>query len=179
MTSRLVPDTLRANALSIDADVASLTLEPFTRELTNAEKVTPAVAVSFDEGVATITLEPHTTELSEETKAAIVAVDMQRIFIDARGWKPGDYPQNTLAFLLSNATLVCTMDCSKPCAQAEIEVAHALFDARAEDSPWVVRIFTDCPGDWGDFVVKHRAVGQHCLAFPVYDAEPAAGLIGG
>jgi hypothetical protein len=178
MTPRLA-DTLPANALSIDADVASLTPEPLTRELTNAEKVTTAVAVSFDEGIAIVTLEPHTTELSEETKAAIVAVDMQRIFIDARGWKPGDYPKNTLAFLLNKATLVCTMDCSKLDAEADITAAHAVFDARAEDSPWVVRLFTEAPQLWNDFIETHRPPGQQCISLPAFGAEPGRRLIGG
>jgi hypothetical protein len=67
------------------------------------------------------------------------------------------------------------LDCSKPDAEADVEAAHAIFDTQAEDSPWVVRLFNDAPRDWGDFIEKHRPVGQHCLAWPKYDAEPAAG----
>jgi hypothetical protein len=136
-----------------------------------------AIAVSIDDRVATVTLEPGTAEFSEETKAAIVAADMQRVFIDARGLKPADYPEDSLAFLFREATLVCAMglDCSKPGAEDDIEATHAIFDARAEGSLWVVRLFTDCPGEWGDFVQQHRPVGRHCLAWPTYDPEPAAG----
>jgi len=137
----------------------------------------PAIAVSIDDRVATVTLEPGTAEFSEETKAAIVAADMQRVFVDARGMKPADYPQEALAFLFREATLVCTMalDCSKPGAEDDIEATHKIFDTRAEDSSWVVRLFTDYPGEWGAFVDQHRPVGKHCLAWPTYDPGPAAG----
>jgi hypothetical protein len=141
------------------------------------ERPLPAVAVSITDDLATVTLEPHTAELSDETKAAIVAANRTRVFLDARTLKPADYPQDTLAFLFSNATLVCVMalDCSKPDTEADVEAAHAIFDTRAEDSPWVVRLFNDAPGDWGDFIEKHRPRWQHCLTWPTYDAEPAAG----
>lgn len=137
----------------------------------------PAIAVSIVDNVATVTIEPRTAEFSDETKAAIVAADMQRVFIDARGLKPADYPQESLALLFREATLVCAMglDCSKPGAEDDIAATHAIFDARAEDSPWVVRLFTDSPREWGSFIEKHRPVGRHCLAWPTYDSEPAAG----
>jgi hypothetical protein len=142
----------------------------------------PAVAVSFADDLATITLEPHTAELSEETKAAVCAASRTRVFLDARGLKPADYPEDTLAFLLSNAALVCVMaieppqirnvvagrvfplECSKP--EADVEAAHALFDRQAEDSPWVVRLFNDAPRAWSEFIEQHRPVGQHCLVWP-------------
>jgi hypothetical protein len=141
------------------------------------ERPLPAIAVSIDDRVATVTIEPRTAEFSEETKASIVAADMQRVFIDARGLKPVDYPQEALAFLFSNATLVCAMalDCSKPGAEDDIEATHAIFDARAENSSWVVRLFTDYPGEWGDCIEQQRPVGRHCLPWPTYDPEPVAG----
>ena len=140
-----------------------------------AERPLPAIAVSFDEGVATIVLERNTAELSEETKAAIVAADMQRVFIDACGFKPVDYPQEALAFLFRSATLVCAMalDCSDTGPKDDIAAAHTIFDARAEHSRWVVRLFTNSLREWGQFIKKHRPVGQHCLAWPTYDPEPA------
>ena len=150
----------------------------------------PAPAVSIADGVATITLEPHTAELNADTTAAIVAADRVRVFIDARSDAPfskataggmvktADYPQETLAFLISHATLVCVMvlDCSKPDAARDVEATQAIFDTRAtEDAPWVVRLYTDSPWDWGDFITKHRPVGAHCLASPIYEEESAAG----
>ena len=104
-----------------------------------AEGPLPAVAVSVADNVAAITLEPHSAELSEETRASIVAAERQRIFIDARGLRPGDYPEDTLAFLFSNATLVCVMALDSSNPDVDVEAAHAIFDPRAEDSRWVVR----------------------------------------
>lgn len=137
----------------------------------------PAIAVSIADSVAAVTIEPHTAELSEETKAAIVAANRQRVFIDARGLEPGAYPQEALAFLFSNATLVCAraLDCRKSGAEDDIEASHAIFDEQAENSSWVVRLFTDSPRAWGEFIEKHRPLGGHCLAWPTYDPEPAAG----
>jgi hypothetical protein len=147
----------------------------------------PAPAASIADGIATVTLEPHTAELREDTKAAIMAADRVRVFIDARSDAPfskamatpvttADYPQETLAFLISHATLVCVMvlDCSKPDAAGDVEATQAIFDTRAtENAPWVVRLYTDSPWDWGDFITKHRPVGAHCLASPIYEEESA------
>ena len=137
----------------------------------------PSIAVSISDDVATVTVEPRTADLCEKTKAAIEAAKLKRVFIDARGLKPADYPENSLAFLFREATLVCamTLDCSKPGAEDDIKATHAIFDARAENSPWVVRLFTDSPREWGEFIEKHRPVGRHCLAWPTYEPERAAG----
>jgi hypothetical protein len=98
------------------------------------ERPLPAVAVSIADSLAMVTLEPHTAELSEDIKAAIVAADRQRVFIDARYLKPADYPQEALAFLFSNATLVCAraLDCGKPGAEDDIEAAHNIRHARGK-----------------------------------------------
>lgn len=151
---------------------------PFVTEWPRRGEVPlPAIAVSVADNVAMVTIEPHTAELSEETKAAIVAANRQRVFIDARGLEPGAYPQEALAFLFSNATLVCAraLDCRKSGAEDDIEASHAIFDEQAENSSWVVRLFTDSPRAWGEFIEKHRPLGGHCLAWPTYDPEPAAG----
>ncbi|WP_271612663.1 hypothetical protein [Bradyrhizobium sp. CCBAU 21362] len=147
---------------------------PFTTEW---PRCTAPIAVSIADSVAAVTIEPRTAELSEETKAAIVAADMQRVFVDARGLKPVDYPQESLAFLFSNATLICAsaLDCRKSSAEDDIDATHAIFDAHAEESPWVVRLFTNSPREWSEFIEKHRPLGGHCLMWPTYDPEPAAG----
>src|ERR1700736_3456044 len=97
MTPGWVPNTLPANALSFDAGVAALILEPFTRELTEAEKTAIRGANRFrifvDNRVA--------ANLSRTVKAPI---------------KVEDYPPATLRWCVSIATsvLVGVFDCRKP-----------------------------------------------------------------
>jgi hypothetical protein len=65
------------------------------------------------------------------------------------------------------------LDRHKPDAPGDIEAGLATFDTRdTEDSPWVVRLLTDSPWDWGAFISKHRPPGAYWLASPVYDADP-------
>jgi len=153
------------------------------REL--SAQVKPAIAVSIADGVASVTLEPDTAELSADMKAAILAAGRVRVFIDARGDAPSnamarpvraaDYPSETLALLIRRATLVGVMvpDCTKPDTAADIEAGLKTFDQEAENSPWVVRVVTDSPWEWGELIQRNRPWGTYCLASPIYEAEPA------
>src|SRR5258707_354546 len=102
----------------------------------------PPVAVTIEEGVATVLLEAHTRELSEEAKAALLAAERVRIFIDARTGakfsrpvsgpvKATDYPPDTLALLVQHADLICALvvDCPEDARPDEIEKIFAAFDS--------------------------------------------------
>jgi hypothetical protein len=136
----LVPSTLPANALSIENGVAALIIEPFTRELTEAER------------------------------AAILEAKRVRIFIDHRAdanlsrpvgasIKIEDYPADTLRFCIQHATRICmaAVDPRKKSTADEIEALLSKFDGKdLEDERVVIRIVTDSPFEVADYMGMHR-----------------------
>jgi hypothetical protein len=140
MTSRLVPNILPANALSIDAGVAALIIEPFTRELTEAEKVAirgaNRVRIFVDNRVA--------ANLSRTVKAPI---------------KIEDYPPATLRWCISIASsiLVGVFDRRTPSREGDVEALLRKFDTpEIEDEFCVMRVLTDDPFGIGNYVAMHR-----------------------
>jgi hypothetical protein len=140
MTPRLVATTLPANALSIDAGVAALVVEPFTRELIEAEKTAilgaSRVRIFVDNRVG--------ANLSRTVKAPI---------------KFEDYPPATLRWCVSIATsiLVGVFDCRKPSREEDVEALLQKFDtSEIEDEFCVMRVLTDAPFDLADYVGLHR-----------------------
>ncbi|MBN8991619.1 MAG: hypothetical protein J0H42_25555 [Rhizobiales bacterium] len=140
MTPHPVQDARPANALSIDEGVAALVVEPFTRELTEAEKAAirgaKRVRIFVDNRVA--------ANLSRTVKAPIKIVD---------------YPPDTLRWCVSIATsiLVGVFDCRKPSREDDVEALLRKFDTpEIEDEFCVMRVLTDAPFDVGDYVAMHR-----------------------
>jgi hypothetical protein len=140
MKPHLVSEALPANALSIDSGVAVLVIEPFTRELTDAEK--------------------H----------AIQGEKRVRIFIDNRvdaslsrpvadPIKIEHYPPATLRWCVALATsiLVGVFDCRRPSRAEEVEALLRKFDTPdIEDEFCVIRLLTDSPFDFADYLSMHR-----------------------
>jgi hypothetical protein len=147
----------------------------------------PAIAVSIDDGIATVILEPHTAELGKQAKAALLAAERVRIFIDARTNanlpRPGsgpvkatDYPPHTLAFLVSHADLICAMTVDSPegASPDKIEKMFAAFDGdEVESCRWAIRLFTDAPQSWGEHIGMYRPRDSVCLTSPIYKNDVA------
>ncbi len=154
----LVPNALPANHLSIENGVAVLVVEPFTRELTEAEK------------------------------ASILGAKRARIFIDQRvearlsrplvsPIKIEDYPPDALRFCIQHATLICVgvVDCRKKSTVDEIEALLAKFDGKdTEDQRVVIRMLTDAPFDVADYVSLHRPYAPFLLASSHNPEDPVA-----
>ena len=152
-----------------------------------APALLPAIAVSIADGIATVILEPHTAEMSEEAKAALLAADRVRVFIDARTnahlsrlafgpVKATDYPADTLAFLVHHADLICAkvVDCPDNAPPDEIEKIFAAFDSEeVEDCRWAIRLFMDEPSSWGEHIEMYRPRDAVCLTSPIYKDEVA------
>jgi hypothetical protein len=157
-----------------------------------AAELPPAPAVSIADGVALVVLAPYAYELEQSKKedirqaakvSVIVNALLGRNFTTAslersKRLTPDDYPRDTLAFLVSNADLVCVLlvGSSQPTPSQELETLLAQFDTReAEDAKWVVRICADASTAkaWGDFLTKHRPVGTYCVAVPEYEEDVA------
>ena len=155
MTIRLVSNNLPSNPLSIEAGVASLTLEPFTRELTDGEKTAirsaKRVRIFIDNRVAAI--------LSRPLKAPI---------------QIEHYPPNTLRWCISIATsiMVGVFDCRKPTSEKDVEALLSKFDNQeAEEKFCVIRILTDGPFSWANYLGRHRPY----VPFQI-EAAPSVGL---
>lgn len=140
MTLRLVSNTLPANPLSIEAGVANLIFEPFTRELTDAEKIAirgaKRVRIFIDNRVA--------ANLSRPVSAPI-AIE--------------DYPKDTLRWCISisSSILVGVFDCRLPNSAEDVEALLSKFDTREmEDKFCVIRILTDSPFGWANYLERHR-----------------------
>jgi hypothetical protein len=156
--AHLVPDMLPANALSITDDVAVLVVEPFTRNLTEAEK------------------------------ASLLGAKRARIFIDHRVGanlsrplatpiKIEDYPADVLRFCIQHATLICVgvVDCRKESTADEIETLLSKFDGNdVEDERVVVRMLTDAPFDVSDYLSLHRPYVPFLVASSHDTEDPAA-----
>jgi hypothetical protein len=134
-----LPDLLPANAWSIDSGVAALVVEPWTRDLTQAEK------------------------------RAICGAKRVRIFIDHRPSRPvpeplkfEHYPIATLRWCVALATSVRpgVFDCRKPSRAEDIEALLQKFDTPDnEDEFCVIRVLGDdasgideCRGIYRDYV---------------------------
>jgi hypothetical protein len=140
----------------------------------------PANAVSIAEDLAVVVLEPHTRELTEAEKAAILAAQRIRVFIDGRATanlsRPAsapphisDYPADTLRFCVQHATLICVgvVDCRNESSADEIESLLRQFDGKdVEDSHFVIRMLTDAPFDVGDYISLHRPYVPFRVASP-------------
>jgi hypothetical protein len=140
MTPQPVPDTRPANAWSIDSGVAALLVEPWTRDLADAEK------------------------------RAILGAKRMRIFVDDRVGPGRSrpvpepimfehYPLATLNWCVALATSILpgVFDCRKPSRSKDIEALLQKFDTPDnEDEFCVIRLLTDNPSDVDNFPVGRR-----------------------
>ena len=149
MTPRRAPDTLPANPVSIADGLAAVTISPFTRDLTKAEK------------------------------AAILAADRQRIYVcacgDAEPSRPGapvklsDYPVATLKWCVQHASLICygLIEARHP-SEKDIEALLSLFDRDdVADHRFVVRLIVDASSGVTDDVWCQRPCEPPPFVHPI------------
>jgi hypothetical protein len=151
------------------------------------ESARPANALSITDNVAVLVLEPFTRELTEAEKADILAAERVRVFVDSRvdanlsrpvsaPIKLTDYPADTMKFCVDNADYVGVgvLDCSKASLPEEIESIMAQFDSRdVDDRRFVIRVLSDSPFDLGDYLSIHRPSVPFGLASPNYAEDTA------
>jgi hypothetical protein len=144
MTTRLVPDTRPAIAWSLDSGIAALILEPWTRDLADAEK------------------------------RAILAAKRVRIFIDNRAHPSRSvgervnveqYPLATLRWSVDLATSILpgVFDCRKASRSEELEALLQKFDTPdVEDEFCVIHLLADSHSDVDNLPVGRRDYEPFC-----------------
>jgi hypothetical protein len=151
------------------------------------ESARPANALSITENMAVVVLEPFTRDLTEAEKLAILAAERVRVFVDSRidanlsrpvsaPIKMTDYPTNTLRFFVDHADHICigVVDHSRKSCPNEIEALLAQFDGKGiEDCRFVIRMLTDSPFDLGDYVALSRPSVPLRVASPRYMEDTA------
>jgi hypothetical protein len=140
MSARILPNTLPANAWSIDSGVAALIIEPWTRDLSHAEK------------------------------RAICGAKRVRIFVDNRAEaslsrpvpepiKFEHYPLGTLRWCVALATsiLPSVFDCRKSTRSEDLEALLQKFDTPDNVEEFcVLHVLADNPSDVENFRSRHR-----------------------
>jgi len=129
----------------------------------------PANAWSIDSGVAALIVEPWTRDLAQAEKRAICSAKRVRIFIDSRPSRPVSeplkfehYPVATLRWCVALATSILpgVFDCRKPSRTEDIEALLQKFDTPdIEDEFCVIHVLGDdatgidnCRGAYRDYV---------------------------
>jgi hypothetical protein len=121
-----------------------------------APTLLPPVAVSIADGVAAVTISPFTRDLTDAERAAILAADRQRIFIRAWGdAKPtaspahikfSDYPSDTIKWCIDHASLICVgvlNECQNP-SETDVEALLSHFDRDdVAEHRFVIRLIVD------------------------------------
>jgi hypothetical protein len=155
--------------------------------LQRVESARPANALSITENMAVLVLEPFTRGLTEAEKVAILAAERVRVFVDSRvdanlsrpvsaPIKINDYPSDTLRFFVDHADHICVgvVDHSRKSCPNEIEALLAQFDGEdTEDCRFVIRVLTDSPFELGDYFALHRPSVTLRVASP-HHAEDTA-----
>jgi hypothetical protein len=151
-------------------------------EISTLENELPANALSIADNVAVLVLEPFTRELTEAEKVNILAAERVRVFVDSRvaaklsrpvlaPIQLSDYPADTLKFCVDHADYigVGVIDCSEASPPDEIEALLAQFDGRdVYDRRFVIRVLSDSPFDLGDYLSINRPSVPFRLASPHY-----------
>ena len=128
----------------------------------------PAIAWSVDAGVAALIVEPWTRELPDAEKRAILTAKRVRIFVDDRVHPSRSarerpriehYPLETLRWCVDLATSILpgVFDCRKPSRSEELEALIKKFDAPDnEDEFCVIHLLSDNPSDVDNFPIGRR-----------------------
>jgi hypothetical protein len=118
----------------------------------------PANPVSIADGLAAVTISPFTRDLTEAERTAILAADRQRIFVRACGFcscslttgsfapvKFSDYPFDTMSWCIAHSSLLCVglVECSNP-SEKDVEALLSQFDSDdVADHRFVIRVILD------------------------------------
>ena len=123
----------------------------------------PANPVSIADGLAAVTISPFTRDLTEAERAAILAAGRQRIFLyDVIGAAPSvrsdvpvkfsDYPFDTMTWCVDHASLIClgTLENANP-SEVDVEALLSHFDTdEVAEHRFVIRIVADARVDIED-----------------------------
>jgi hypothetical protein len=131
----------------------------------------PANPVSIADGLAAVTISPFTRDLTKAEKAAILAADRQRIYVCACGdadpsragapVKLSDYPRATLKWCVQHASLICygLIECRHP-SEKDVEALLSKFDRDdVADHRFVIRLIVDARSGLTDDVWLQRPCG--------------------
>jgi hypothetical protein len=130
-----------------------------------ASELLPANPVSIADGLAAVTISPFTRNLTEAERTAILAADRQRIFVhDVIGAAPSmhlgvpvkfsDYPFDTMGWCMDHASLICIglVECSNP-SEMDVEALLSQFDRDdVADHRFVIRVIFDARSGVSDDV---------------------------
>jgi hypothetical protein len=126
---------------------------------TVAHELLPPNAVSIADGVAAVTLSPFARDLTEAERTAILAADRQRIFVcacgDAELSRPGvpvkfsDYPANTMNWCIEHASLICLGALERGnTSEKHVESLLSQFDTdEVAEHRFVIRVIVDASFD--------------------------------
>jgi hypothetical protein len=133
----------------------------------------PANHVSIADGLAAVTLSPFARDLTKAEKAAILAVDRQRIFICADAGAPfnlSDYPTKTLRWCSKHASLICMGALGREnTSEKDIEGLLSHFDTdEVAEHRFVIRLIVDARFDVSDYPWLQRP----SMTAPVCGAAP-------
>jgi hypothetical protein len=106
--------------------------------------------VSIADGVAAVTISPFTRDLTEAERTAILAADRQRIFICARDEAPfADYPIATLEWCVQHASLICLGTLGHgDTSEKDVEALLSQFDRDdVSEHRFVIRLVVDARFD--------------------------------
>lgn len=127
---------------------------------TVAHELLPPNAVSIADGLAAVTINPFTRDLTEAERIAILAADRQRVFVydvigDAPTVRPGvpvkfsDYPFNTMSWCVDHASLICLGALeSANTSEKDVEALLSQFDTdEVAEHRFVIRVIVDASFD--------------------------------
>jgi hypothetical protein len=128
----------------------------------------PANAWSVDSGVAALIVEPWTQDLAQAEKRAILGARRVRIFIDNRvspsrsipvPLKAEHYPLRTIRWCVTLATTIVPslFDCRKSSRSEDIEALLQKFDTPDNEQEFcVIHLLTDNPSDVENLPTMYR-----------------------
>ena len=130
---------------------------------TVAQQPLPPNAVSIADGIAAVTLSPFTRDLTAAERIAILAADRQRIFVyDVIGAAPSvrsdvpvkfsDYPFDTMTWCVDHASLICLGALENAnTSENDVEALLSHFDTdEVAEHRFVVRVIVDARVDIED-----------------------------
>jgi hypothetical protein len=139
----------------------------------------PANPVSIADGLAAVTISPFTRDLTKAEKATILAADRQRVYVcacgDAEPSQPGvpvklsDYPVATLKWCVQHASLICygLIECRHP-SEKDIEALLSRFDRDdVADHRFVIRLIVDARSGVADDVWYQRPCEPPPFVHPI------------